>query len=126
MRHNTFNFIIFLLLLGGLGGLLWYANNNWLPRPEQKELTDEEKAAKEAAEKRMAEDRAKREEEERKRQEQAQPGLPPAPLAPVTLIPLGDADFYNQVLLSTRGGGVQQVVLPAFHQANRLGEEVRL
>src|SRR5262249_59503674 len=34
--------------------------------------------------------------------------------------------FYNRVLLSTRGGGLQQVVLPAFHAANRLGEEVRL
>src|SRR5581483_5134632 len=41
-----------------------------------------------------------------------------------TLIALGDSTFYNQVLLSTRGGGVQQVVLPKFGAADRLGRPV--
>src|SRR5207244_282793 len=43
------------------------------------------------------------------------------PASPVTLIQLGDDTFYNQVLLSTRGGGIQQVVLPKFGAADRLG-----
>ncbi len=47
------------------------------------------------------------------------------PAAPVTLIQLGDDTFYNQVLLSTRGGGVQQVVLPKFESADRLGKPIK-
>ncbi|MDY3559759.1 YidC/Oxa1 family insertase periplasmic-domain containing protein [Gemmata sp. JC673] len=43
-----------------------------------------------------------------------------------TLIALGDGTFYNRVLLTTRGGGVQQVVLPKFGQADRLGREVKV
>jgi YidC/Oxa1 family membrane protein insertase len=51
--------------------------------------------------------------------------VPPAPIRPaVTLIPLGDHTFFNQVLLTSRGGGVQQVILPEFEQADRLGRGV--
>jgi YidC/Oxa1 family membrane protein insertase len=48
------------------------------------------------------------------------------PLAPIrpTLIALGDATFYNQVLLSTRGAGIQQLILPQFEEADRLGRPV--
>lgn len=49
--------------------------------------------------------------------------VPPAATRP-TLITLGDSTFYNQVLLTTRGGGVQQVILPQFEQADRLGRGV--
>ncbi len=42
-----------------------------------------------------------------------------------TLVALGTNDFYNRVLLTTRGGAVQQVVLPKFGQADRLGREVK-
>ncbi len=42
-----------------------------------------------------------------------------------TLILLGTNDFYNRVLLTTKGGGVQQVVLPKFDHADRLGREVK-
>src|SRR5262249_37354361 len=134
MSHNTRNFLLFLLLAAGLGGLWWYADaNNWLPKPEkkeQKELTEAEKAD---IEKKVKEDAKKREEEAKAKPEEAKkepPAPPPAPPVVVattelpTLIALGDASFYNRVLLSTRGGGLQQVVLPAFHAANRLGEEV--
>jgi len=50
--------------------------------------------------------------------------VPPAP-EQIRLIALGDSSFYNQVLLSTRGGGVQQVILPRFDAADRLGREVK-
>lgn len=43
-----------------------------------------------------------------------------------TLIQLGNDTFYNRVLLTTRGGGVQQVVLPKFGHADRLGREVKI
>ncbi len=52
---------------------------------------------------------------------------PPAvkPAEPQELIALGDGSFYNQVLLTTRGGGVQQVILTRFDEASRLGLEVK-
>ena len=42
-----------------------------------------------------------------------------------TLVLLGTNDFYNRVMLTTKGGGVQQVVLPKFGHADRLGREVK-
>ncbi|VTR93025.1 60 kda inner membrane insertion protein : Membrane protein insertase YidC OS=Pirellula staleyi (strain ATCC 27377 / DSM 6068 / ICPB 4128) GN=yidC PE=3 SV=1: YidC_periplas: 60KD_IMP [Gemmata massiliana] len=42
-----------------------------------------------------------------------------------TLIALGTDKFYNRALLTTQGGGVQQIVLPKFGQADRLGREVK-
>ncbi len=42
-----------------------------------------------------------------------------------TLIALGTDKFYNHALLTTQGGGVQQIVLPQFGQADRLGREVK-
>jgi YidC/Oxa1 family membrane protein insertase len=41
------------------------------------------------------------------------------------LIALGDASFRKQVLLTTKGGAVQQVILRDFDEANRLGLEVK-
>jgi YidC/Oxa1 family membrane protein insertase len=41
------------------------------------------------------------------------------------LIALGDESFRKQVLLTTKGGAVQQVVLRDFDEANRLGLEVK-
>ena len=49
------------------------------------------------------------------------PSPPPPPPEPPTLIKMGDRTFYNQVLLSTRGAGVQQVILSMFEEADRLG-----
>ena len=50
--------------------------------------------------------------------------VPLAPTAPPELIALGNDDFNLKVLLTTRGGGVQQLTLTAFEEANRLGREV--
>jgi YidC/Oxa1 family membrane protein insertase len=41
------------------------------------------------------------------------------------LIALGDRSFRKQVLLTTKGGAVQQVILRDFDEANRLGLEVK-
>ncbi len=56
-----------------------------------------------------------------------EPTKPPKVITPPrprpTLISLGDDSFCNRVLLSTEGGGVQQIILPKFKAADRLGRE---
>jgi YidC/Oxa1 family membrane protein insertase len=52
------------------------------------------------------------------------PKLTTPPRVMPTLIPLGDDSFYIRALLSTEGGGVQQVVLTKFEEADRLGRRV--
>lgn len=128
MSQNIRNIVWFVVLAATLSGLWWYAEQNWLPKPQKRELTEAEKNE---TQKKVEEDAQKRAAEAKKAAEPPPP--PPAPVAVVPaapaerarLIALGDSSYYNQVLLSTRGGGVQQVVLTAFHQANRLGEEVK-
>jgi len=90
--------------------------------------------------KQQGEEEARREAEERARNRQKAPSwavagvaatipsprpLPRQPGKPIRLIALGGDDYYNKVLLTTVGGGVQQVVLPRFDAADRLGREVR-
>ena len=53
------------------------------------------------------------------------PKAAPRSTGPVELLPLGDDTFFNKVLLSTRGGAVQQVILTRFDEANRLGREIK-
>ena len=38
---------------------------------------------------------------------------------------MGDNSYYLRLLLSTRGAGVQQIVLPKFEEADRLGRPVK-
>ncbi|MGL4421252.1 MAG: YidC/Oxa1 family insertase periplasmic-domain containing protein, partial [Gemmataceae bacterium] len=49
--------------------------------------------------------------------------LAPASSEPHSLIALGDESFFLKVLLTNVGGGVQQVILSKFNEANRLGLE---
>ncbi|MCS6864506.1 MAG: YidC/Oxa1 family insertase periplasmic-domain containing protein [Gemmataceae bacterium] len=135
MRNNLINIAIFMVLAAGLF-VLWQQTEALLP-PQKKE---DDKA--------KVDDTAKKNDDSKKADPpqpvQLEPG--PAPedsdwastaqraLVPAiragaqpgtpTLIPLGDETFYNQVMLTTRGGGVQQVVLPQFGQADRLGRAV--
>jgi YidC/Oxa1 family membrane protein insertase len=90
--------------------------------------------------KQQGEEESKRQAEERARDQQKVPSWAVAGVAvtqgelrrapaertkPVRLIALGGDGYYNKVLLTTFGGGVQQVVLPRFDAADRLGREVR-
>lgn len=61
------------------------------------------------------------------------PGRPPKPIvapkpaAPTelpTLVALGDDNFAIKALLTTRGAGVQQLILTKFHEADRVGRPV--
>ncbi|HEV3438517.1 MAG TPA: hypothetical protein VG122_14230, partial [Gemmata sp.] len=53
------------------------------------------------------------------------PSPPNPPHQPPTLIAMGDPGFNLQVLLTTRGGAVQQVILTKFDASDRLGREVK-
>jgi YidC/Oxa1 family membrane protein insertase len=44
---------------------------------------------------------------------------------PVELVELGGPNWYKRVLLTTEGGGVQQVTLSQFDEANRLGRDIK-
>jgi YidC/Oxa1 family membrane protein insertase len=153
MRKNALNVVVFMFLAAGLYFVWEHADKNWLPKPEPAkkdpppELVDE---LKKQAERQAEEDAKRKAEAQQKESVQAvgggmavaiglpkpKPPEPPKVDSPkveppkkeppksARLIALGDHTFYNRVLLSTRGGGVQQVVLPWFYQADRLGREV--
>lgn len=132
MRQNLINLGLFLLAAAILTFIWQYAEKHWIPRPKPQ-------AAKKQPQDQASQEGLPKPSEEQKRQaiaaiagtlvsvvepqRIAKPPSPPSP--PPTLIPLGNAEYYLQVLLSTRGGGVQQVVLTRFDAADRLGREVR-
>src|SRR5262245_19554055 len=145
MRNNVLNVVFFLAIATGLTFLFIYADKHWIPKPEKKaKKADEEaevqKKAEEEAAKRLTESEAKKtaagaaagfpavvvDPPVKPAPKPPEPPKAPAePPKPVRLIALGDSTFYNQVLLSTHGGGVQQVVLPKFEAADRLGRPVK-
>ncbi len=140
MRQNAYNIVLF-MFLAGLMFFLWQQAEKNLPKPAAKkddakpeaveEPQKKEEEAKQLAAKRAdaltaagggltaALDPAKAFEP---------PKPPPAPPAPPpeppTLLALGDNNYYLRLLLSTRGAGVQQVILTRFDQADRLGRQV--
>ena len=132
MRKNALNVTIFMFLAGGMFFLFTQADKLF-PKAEKKD-----KDANAAVEDQKKKDEQARKDKDAKTDKDAKapegpkepPKLGPAPAPapprePPTLIALGDRSFYNQLLLTTLGGGVQQVVLPQFDQADRLGREVK-
>ena len=121
MRKNAFNITIFVFLAGAMF-FMWQQAEKNMPKKAKK---DEDKTE-------VVDDQKKKDEQAKKDAQQpdapkVEPKIgPPRERPKPTLIPMGDATFYNQVLLTTAGGGVQQVVLPQFGQADRLGREVKL
>ena len=141
MRQNAFNLSLFLGLAAILLGLFWYADqNNWLPKnePGKKDDADTQKDAAKTTAKPTTEAYAAvvggtayvpipapAPKVEPKAEKAAPKVDPKPPTEPPTLIALGGPGFYNRVLLTTRGGGIQQVQLPKFDEADRLGREVK-
>lgn len=136
MRQNLINIGLFLVAAAILTFVWQYAERHWMPQPKPPALkkTSSDSTAPKAAQ----EESPKQAEEQRQQtlaavasvaatlaqpQKVVTPPTPPQPLP--TLIPLGNADYFLQVLLNTQGGGVQQVVLTRFDAADRLGREVR-
>lgn len=139
MRQNAFNIVLFVVMAAAFTGLFWLADQQgWLANKPQDQKKDE-KAAKEGdANKPPAKPTAEAIAAVTggassgvaalppppKPQPKAAP-LPP-PSEPPTLVALGGEKHFLRILLSTRGGGVQQVVLPGFHEADRLGREAKV
>jgi YidC/Oxa1 family membrane protein insertase len=130
MRKNALNVVLFMFLAGALFFLYTQADN-WLPKAEKKDKD----AKPEVVDKK--DDQAKKDKDAKQPDGKegpkeppkvgppVPPPPPPPPREPPTLIQLGNETFYNKVLLTTQGGGVQQVVLPQFEEANRLGKPAK-
>jgi YidC/Oxa1 family membrane protein insertase len=126
MRRNALNFVVFLFLAGAMF-FMWQQAEKNMPKKEKKddakpELVDDQKKKDEQAKK---DKDAKPPEGPKEPPKVGPPAPPPPPPEPPTLLTLGDHTFYNRLLLSTRGAGVQQVILPRFGQADRLGRDVK-
>lgn len=137
MRQNATNVAVFCVLAGASVVLWWYASTRWFPQQDKPPQTPAQKAADQAAKPaaRPAADvlgavvGAAASRPTPPPAPKVEPKAPPQPSAPPqypTLIALGTDKFNNQVLLTTRGGGVQQVLVPGFFEANRLGREVEV
>ncbi|MBN9118799.1 MAG: YidC/Oxa1 family insertase periplasmic-domain containing protein [Planctomycetes bacterium] len=125
MRRNVYNVVLF-MFLAGLMFFLWQQAERNLPKPAAKK--DEAKPeAVEGAKK----DEGPKTDKDGKAPEGPKEGpkeppklAPPPPPEPPTLVAMGSANSYLRLLLSTRGAGVQQVILTRFDQADRLGRRV--
>ena len=153
MRKNALNVVIF-MFLAGVMFFLWQQIEKNMPKKDAKKddpaVVDDQKKkdeqakkdeeAKQAATKRLdaltafgggmavAVDLAApppKTPDPKEPPKVAQPGPPPARTEPPRLVRLGEEGYYNYVLLTTQGAGVQQVVLPKFGQSDRLGREVK-
>ncbi len=126
MRQNAPNIAVFVVLAAAATGLWWYADKNWIPKPDPAAKSDAPQPASAdaitaAAGGAVAHAPPKLAPPPPK----VEPKAPPTTAEPPTLVTLGGAGFANQITLTTQGAGVQQVILPAFDEADRLGREVK-
>ena len=126
MRKNALNVTVFMFLAGTMF-FLWQQADKNLPKKDNKKgdanpaAVDDQKKDEQAKK-----DKDAKPVEGPKEPPKLGPAVPPPPPRErPTLIALGDKSFYNQLLLTTQSGGVQQVILPRFDQADRLGREVK-
>jgi len=123
MRQNVYNVLFFLFLASGLVALWFYADQNWFPKNEV--------AKKDEPDKKKDEKKDDKKAEEKKPPEQKKeppPNVVPKPstaFVPPELIRIGGDGFYIESLLTTQGGGVQQLILRMFEEADRLGRGVK-
>lgn len=135
MRQNLPNIIVFVVLAVTMTGLYWYGEQaGWFPKPpvpEKKDAPAEEPkdqppAATADAKLAAGGGLVAAIPPKPAPAPEVKPAPPPAPPSePATLIALGGPGFNNRFLLSTRGAGVQQAVIPTFNEADRLGLEVK-
>ena len=139
MRQNLLNFAVFAVLAAGLFAGGWYIDKNYFPKPEPKQpepftppresiqaLAGAIVGSTEPANKwRIT---SKLETVQTTPPKEAPKPAEPAkilPAEPIELIALGDDSFLKKVILTTRGGAIQQVTLRKIDEANRLGKEVK-
>jgi YidC/Oxa1 family membrane protein insertase len=141
MRNNAVNVVIFIGLAVGLFFLVQQADKLLPKKDNAKPAAADEPKKNEPA---KGEKDGKQPDGPKESPKVAAPAWPPPPTLltlgalsryanwlgamlppePPTLIELGKSTFNNRALLTTRGGAVQQVVVPKFAQANTLGREV--
>lgn len=122
MRRNAYNVVLFMFLAGGLF-FVWQQAEKNLPKPAVKK--DDKQEVAEGDKKDDSKKDAPQDAPKDKEPPKDQPKVAPAPAPePPTLLAMGDANSYLRLMLTTRGGGVQQVILTKFDQADRLGREV--
>lgn len=124
MRQNAYNVVLFILLAGSLVGLWFYADQNWFPKadpPKNEQVANEKKDE----EKKKDEKKLEQKKPEDKKPPEKKVEAPPK-VEPPRFIALGGEGFYIRALLTTQGGAIQQIVLPEFEEADRLGRGVRL
>jgi len=145
-RNGLLNFFVFILLAAGATAGWWYVNKTFFPPPPPKEAPPPPPVPPPAlypdqhyglmagvggfgsfAEKKwvpmnvLTAAAAGSYAAGPQLQRPVEPPKPAAPVEPQTLLRLGTDAAYLHVLLNTKGGGVQQVILPRFDEATRLG-----
>ncbi|MFO0799221.1 MAG: YidC/Oxa1 family insertase periplasmic-domain containing protein [Gemmataceae bacterium] len=127
MRQHAPNIAVFVVLAAAATGLWLYADKNWIPKPDPAAKTDDKSppSAPPTADAVTAVAGAGIAHAPPKVVPPPPKAEPKPPAEPPTLIALGGEGFANRVVLTTQGAGVQQVILPAFDEADRLGHEVK-
>lgn len=141
MRQYLPNLAIFIVLAAALIGGWWYVNKTFFPPPEPKPpepakpyreailaLAGTATGTTEPAKSLILHTTPPSfEKPAEKPKDPPKPIEPPkiTPAEPVELIALGDPTFFTHLLLTTRGGAIQQLTLTRFDEADRLGREVK-
>ena len=140
MRQHIPNVALFVVLAAVLGVGGWYVEKTFFPKPVPKPVPPPRESllaltggaaasTSPALEWPMrllpAEVKPTAETPEAVKPAAAAPPKPAAPSKPAELIALGNDSCFNRPLLTTRGGAVQQLVVPRFDEANRIGKEVK-
>ncbi len=140
-RNTAFNAALFVVLAVTVGAVWWWVEKTYFPKPEPTpevlKPTREQLLAVAGGAVAPSDEAMKLQSryvpEQPKAEAPPKPVEPPKPVPPkpttpaepFRLIALGGDGFNKRVLLNTKGAGVQQVILPAFDQASRLGREVK-
>jgi YidC/Oxa1 family membrane protein insertase len=135
MRQNAQNFALFLVLASAAVGGWYYVEKTFFPPPPPEPekprresllaIAGSAVAATKPAEAwpmRRLPEPPKPPEEKATDSPRAEP-TPPKAAEPPTFTQLGDDASYTKLILTSRGGAVQQVTLTRFEEANRLGRE---
>lgn len=132
MRPNLSNIVSFVFLSAGLTAAWWYVDKNFIPKPviqpPRETILAVAGAAVSTTQPAVSWPVATRVPLSKTADKPpVKPDPAPAitaPAEPPELIALGDENSNIRALLNTRGGGVQQLTLNRFDEANRLGREV--
>ena len=133
MRKNLPNIGLFILLAAGLTFGWWYIDKNFIPPPKPPQTVETPTPkSKQPANLALAggwidmprlfpnTPIIKKDDT----QPEAEAPATPYKRTPPELIPLGEPGSYISGLLTTEGGGVQQLILTRFDEANRIGTQV--